>query len=82
MNSDIKSKEKSHMGIRIRCPNPICEDYQWTYRGRLLVYATCPSCKRNIRISQNKIESPPRSVELGRRKQIEVVSVGGEIAKS
>ena len=82
MRAEKERNEKTHIGKRILYQNLICGNYGWTYRGRFLTYATCPSCKRNIRISQNKIESPPRSVELGTRKQIEVVSVGGEIAKS
>jgi Zn finger protein HypA/HybF involved in hydrogenase expression len=77
MRTELESKEKMHMGIRIQYPNPFCENYQQTYHGRFLVYATCPSCKRNVRISQNKNESPLRSVELGTRKQIEVANVGG-----
>jgi len=42
--------------ILIKCPNPDCK-YSWWYSGRLVVYATCPSCRRNIKVSQNKIET-------------------------
>ena len=42
-------------GIQIRCNNPACL-YEWRYTGHFFFYATCPSCRRNIRISQNRIE--------------------------
>ena len=71
---------KTRIGIWIRCPSPICGNYEWIYRGRFFIYATCPSCKRNVLISKNKIESPLRSVELGTRKQIEVANVGDATA--
>ena len=47
--------KKSFPGIWIRCPHLNCGNYEWLYRGRFLLYATCPSCKRNIRISSNRI---------------------------
>jgi hypothetical protein len=43
-------------GILIKCPNRECE-YKWWYKGSLVVYATCPSCRRNIKVLQNKIET-------------------------
>ena len=73
---------KVHTGIWIRCPSPICGNHQWLYRGRSFIYATCPSCKRNVLISKNKIERPLRSVELGTHKEIEVANVGGAPAQS
>jgi len=81
MKAEKESKEKSRKGVRIRCPNSFCENYQWIYKGRFLVYATCPSCKKNIRISQNKIESPLQSVCADQAPQIEAVSVGGATAQ-
>jgi hypothetical protein len=45
-------------GILIKCPHPECE-YSWRYSGRLVVYATCPSCRRNIKVAQNKVETLP-----------------------
>lgn len=68
---------KQGIGIWIRCPSSICGNHEWLYRGRSFIYATCPSCKRNVLISQNKREGPLRSVEPITHKQIEVVSVGG-----
>jgi hypothetical protein len=43
-------------GILIKCPNHECE-YSWRYSGRLIVYATCPSCRKNIKVSENKVET-------------------------
>ena len=40
--------------VEIRCPNTSCL-YEWKYRGRFRFYATCPSCRRNVKISENKI---------------------------
>jgi hypothetical protein len=40
--------------IKIRCPNILCL-YEWKYRGRFRFYATCTSCRRNVRISENKV---------------------------
>ena len=40
------------------------------------MYATCPSCRRNIRINENKVaevSSPLQSVTVGRHKQIAAV---------
>jgi hypothetical protein len=31
--------------------------YTWYYTGRMVFYATCPSCKRNIKIEKNKISA-------------------------
>jgi hypothetical protein len=39
----------------IQCSNPDCR-YKWKYKGSLL-YATCPSCRRLIRTSENKTVS-------------------------
>jgi hypothetical protein len=43
-------------GMLIKCPHPDCE-YLWRYSGRSVVYATCPSCRRNIKVSENKIKT-------------------------
>jgi hypothetical protein len=40
--------------IVILCPHPSCE-YKWEYKGRLPFYATCPSCRRNVKIRDNQI---------------------------
>jgi len=74
--------KKTTMGIWIRCPNPICGNYEWQYRGRFTVFATCPSCRRNIRISCNKIESPLQSAQLGQHEQVAAANVGGATARS
>ncbi len=38
----------------IQCPNPECK-HRWEYRGRLLFYASCPSCRKNLKIKDNQI---------------------------
>jgi len=82
MNKEDTITKKTATGIWIRYPNPICGNYKWQYRGRFIIYATCPSCRRNIRISSNKIESPLQSVELGQHSQIVAANVGGITARS
>lgn len=56
----------------IRCPNSECQ-YIWLYSGRFFYYATCPSCRRNVKIQENKIESP-QSVQVGTKDQIATVA--------
>jgi uncharacterized protein (DUF983 family) len=59
-------------GTPIRCPHDGC-GYNWTYSGRFFIYATCPSCHKNIKINDNKVESPLQSVTVGGHKQIAAV---------
>ena len=60
----ISQKEEANQKkVRMRSSNPNC-DYSWMYSGRLLYYATCPSCRRNVKIHDNKIELP-QSVQVG-----------------
>ena len=73
---------KATVGIWIRCPNPVCGNYEWQYRGRFFLYATCPSCKRNIRISSNKIQKPLQSAQVGDPSQFVEANVGGATARS
>lgn len=47
-----------HSGIMVRCPNLKC-GYEWRYLGRFSFYATCPSCRRNVKISENKVKPLP-----------------------
>jgi hypothetical protein len=56
-------------------------ELKWTYRGRFLVFATCPSCKCSMSVSENKIELPLQLVELDRHRQVEAASVGGAKAR-
>jgi hypothetical protein len=51
-------------GTLIKCPNRDCE-YSWWYSGRLVLYATCPSCRRNIKVSENKVETLPCVPQVG-----------------
>jgi Zn ribbon nucleic-acid-binding protein len=55
-------------GILVLCPNEDCK-YTWRYSGRFILYATCPSCRRSVKISENKIESL-QSVKVGTQGQI------------
>ena len=54
----IEWMTKHHTGIIIHCLNPKC-NYAWRYAGRFSFYATCPSCRRNVKISENKVEPMP-----------------------
>jgi hypothetical protein len=49
-------------GINIICPKPDC-GYRWKYSGKFVHYATCPSCRRNIRISENKTAAIASALE-------------------
>ena len=51
------SNNESSRNVLIHCPNLKCE-YTWWYLGRFFYYATCPSCRRNVKIQENKIPSP------------------------
>jgi hypothetical protein len=62
------SKIAETTGVWINCPSSGC-GYSWNYTGRFFLYATCPSCRRNVRIQDNKIGSP-QSVRVGRPSQI------------
>jgi hypothetical protein len=65
-NNELKLK-----GSLIRCPNSNCQ-YTWIYSGRFLYYATCPSCRRNVKIEENKISSP-ESAQVAIQGQIPAV---------
>ena len=42
--------------VRIRCPNILCL-YEWNYKGILKFYATCPNCRKCIRIDENAVSN-------------------------
>ena len=69
----IANNESNLKGTLIRCPNRTCE-YTWEYVGRFFYYATCPSCRKNVKIQDNKIESP-QSVQVGARGQIQQAEI-------
>jgi hypothetical protein len=50
-----KTETISH-GVPLRCSNTKC-GYEWQYTGRFFIYATCPSCRRNVKIAENKVET-------------------------
>ena len=82
MRAEKEQNEKTHIEIRILRPNFIRGDYETIYQGKLSIYAACPSCKRNIHVSENRTESQLQPVEFGRHRQVEAASVRGEKAKS
>ena len=49
-----QQKQRTKADIWLRCPNPIC-NWEWNYRGHFFIYASCPSCRKNIKIQENKI---------------------------
>ena len=40
----------------MHCSNNRC-NYRWRYKGQSMFYASCPYCRRNVKISENKAES-------------------------
>jgi hypothetical protein len=62
MQTQVSLKKEKGQGTPICCS--YC-DYNWTYHGRFLIYATCPQCHRNTKINQNKVSSLPQSVKVG-----------------
>jgi hypothetical protein len=67
------NKPKVSQGTVIHCPNSSC-DYTWRYLGRFSFYATCPSCRRNIKIAENQINPQLQSVKVGPHSQTAVDS--------
>jgi len=67
----VNTNMEAQRGSWIHCPNPSCE-YTWRYLGRFFLYATCPSCRRNVKIEENKIESA-RSAQVGSQGQTTAV---------
>ena len=55
-------------GIKVRCDNPIC-NYEWRYSGNFFIYVTCPSCRRNVKILENRVGALQQSVQLGGQSQ-------------
>ena len=72
----FSQQETVSHGVPIKCSNTRCQ-YEWTYKGRFSIYATCPSCRHNIKISENKVESP-QSLKVGTRKETEAVNAPGK----
>lgn len=62
---------KNSGGTLIHCPNSSC-NYTWRYSGKFVFFATCPSCRKNIKIAENKIKSQLQSVEVGGHSQTAV----------
>src|ERR687885_640395 len=56
LTSDKRRGVKNSNGFWIHCSTREC-GYTWYYTGKMIFYATCPSCKRNIRIEKNKVSA-------------------------
>jgi hypothetical protein len=54
--SNIETSAPTNKGVLIDCTNRECR-YKWVYKGRSAFYASCPCCRRNIKISENKVKS-------------------------
>jgi hypothetical protein len=52
-------------GIPMQCPNPLCRDRVWIYRGNRTVYASCPNCKRALKIDEYRITRKKRKGNEG-----------------
>ena len=66
MSKTTNMEKENEKGIRMRiqCPNSECR-YGWNYRGSLRIYATCPSCRRHVKIAENKVKMPLQSATVG-----------------
>jgi hypothetical protein len=64
----VNSRANKEKGILVQCRN-LDYMYTWRYAGRFLIYATCPSCRRNVKISDSKTGSL-QSAEVGSHSQI------------
>jgi hypothetical protein len=49
----IETKQIRNQVELLKCPNKVC-NHVWQYRGSLL-YATCPSCRHNVKVAENKM---------------------------
>jgi hypothetical protein len=61
-------------GILVRCSNPNCR-HRWYYKGRSIFYASCPFCRRNIKLNIKPVENKMNSLqsaEVGGHGQIAV----------
>jgi hypothetical protein len=65
---------RDSQGTVIHCPNSSC-DYTWRYLGSFSFYVTCPSCRRNIKIAENKKEPQLQSVKVDRHNQMQLITV-------
>ncbi len=37
----------------LECPK--C-GYEWTYKGKMTEYCTCPNCRKGVKITENEVE--------------------------
>jgi hypothetical protein len=63
MKNTQHNESDTGRGVLVRCPNPSC-NYEWKYTGHFFIYATCPSCRHNIKIAENRIEALQQHVQV------------------
>ena len=59
-------------GVYVHCSNTRC-NYRWRYKGQSTFYASCPYCRRNVKISENKDEWL-QSAQVGTQDQTATVA--------
>jgi hypothetical protein len=74
---NIISEEKE--GVYVHCSNTRC-NYRWRYKGQSTFYASCPYCRRNVKISENKTKSL-QSAQVDRPVQTTTVATTTTIPK-
>jgi hypothetical protein len=52
----IQVPNGNKVGIAIQCPNILCQGRDWNYAGNRTVYATCPNCKKPVRIEDHRVK--------------------------
>jgi hypothetical protein len=65
-------------GILVQCSNPNCQ-YRWYYKGRSLFYASCPFCRRNIKLHIRPFENKTTSLQSDRGGQPQQTAVDNNI---
>jgi hypothetical protein len=64
-------------GILVRCSNPNCQ-HRWYYKGRSLFYASCPFCRRNIKLNIRSFENRTTSLQSDRGDQPQQTAVDND----
>ena len=57
LTHQIQAPIGAKSGIPISCPNILCADRDWIYTGNRTVYATCPNCKKPVRIGDHRVKA-------------------------
>ena len=72
MNINKNMTIESRNQFVIKCTNKNC-GYVWKYKGKFLIYATCPSCRHNVKIKENilKDSKDPTNTQIYEEKALE-----------